>query len=103
VYSDLVGELETVAHMLDDPVTAVSVLGACSRLREDVGRPLPPNERAREEERTAALRAALGQEAFERAWREGRAFTPEAAVQLALERSAEEPVAPALRSGGQFS
>jgi hypothetical protein len=79
------------------------VLGACSRLREDVGRPLPPNERAREEERTAALRAALGQEAFERAWREGRAFTPEAAVQLALERSAEEPVAPALRSGGQFS
>jgi non-specific serine/threonine protein kinase len=58
--------------------------GAAERLREEIGTPLPPNERVRYEQKVAAARAALGDAAFERAWQEGRAMTMEEAVDYTL-------------------
>jgi len=63
---------------------AATIWGAAARLHENIGIPMPLNEDADYERAVAATRVALGNGAFEQAWREGRAMEPEEAVRYAL-------------------
>ena len=70
------GGLAAVVAALGNSLRATRIWGGEERLREEIGLPMPPNERALYDRRVAAARAALGDDAaFDRAWREGRAFT----------------------------
>jgi DNA-binding CsgD family transcriptional regulator len=51
--------------------------GAAAALRDTIGAPMPPIERAGYEQATAAVRMHLGEKAFASAWAEGRMLTPE--------------------------
>ena len=55
-------------------------LGAAEGLREAIGAPLPFDERADYEQAVAAARTALGEEAFARAWAQGRAMPLEQVI-----------------------
>jgi len=56
---------------------AARLLGTAEALREALGTPLPPVDRAAYERSVAATRAQLGGQAFVAAWAEGRTMTPE--------------------------
>jgi predicted ATPase len=64
---------------------AATILGAAARLREESGLRIPPHEEREHENVAAAMRVALGDDAFERAWREGGAMELEEAVRYALD------------------
>ena len=84
--------LSAVVAALGSSLRAVRIWGAAERQREEIGSPLPPNERPRYGRRVAAARAALGDDAaFDRAWQEGRALTLEQAIALALSETLERP------------
>ena len=57
---------------------------AVAALRETVGCPLAPVCRSEYERQVAAVRDALGEEAFAATWADGRAMTPEEAATYAL-------------------
>jgi predicted ATPase/DNA-binding SARP family transcriptional activator len=81
----------------DDPAgvrRAARLFGAAEALNEALGTPIPPSQRADHERSVAAVRAALSEEAFLRAWAEGRAMTLDQAVGYALQ-TGEEDVGPA--------
>jgi len=59
---------------------AVQLWGAAEGLREALGMPLPPVDRAAYECSVAAARLQLGETVFAAAWAEGRAMTPEQAL-----------------------
>src|SRR6266446_3324243 len=63
---------------------AATILGAAARLREEIGLWLPPHEERERKRVAAATRAALGDDAFDQAWREGGAMELEEAVRYAL-------------------
>ena len=63
---------------------AARLLGAAEALREATVSTIPPDEHAEYAEAAAALRSALGEEAFAAAWAEGRALSMESAIALAL-------------------
>jgi len=65
-------------------------LGAAARLREKIGIPIPFNEEADYKRAVATTRGALGDDAFDQAWREGSAMEPEEAVRYALNGQATE-------------
>jgi predicted ATPase/DNA-binding SARP family transcriptional activator len=67
-----------------DAGTAVRLFGAAAALREAIGTPLRPANRADYERRVAAARAALGEVAFAEAWAGGSRLTWEQAVAAAL-------------------
>jgi predicted ATPase/DNA-binding SARP family transcriptional activator len=77
--------LAAVAEGEGHPDRACRLFGASAALLEADGRPLAPVDHLRCEQRRAAVRAALGEEAFARAWEAGRMMTPEQAVEYALE------------------
>jgi non-specific serine/threonine protein kinase len=84
--------LATVVAALGSSLRAARIWGAAERLREEIGSPLPPNERPHYGPRVAAARAALGDDAaFDRAWQQGRALTLEQAIELALAETVERP------------
>jgi tetratricopeptide (TPR) repeat protein len=60
------------------------LFGAAEALREELGTPVPPPDRAEYERAVAAARAALGDEAFAAAWAEGRAMSWQQAIAYAL-------------------
>src|SRR5262249_33530024 len=64
-------------------------LGAAEGLREAIGAPLPFDERAGYEQAVAAARTSLGEEAFARAWAEGRATPLEQTITDALKMGSE--------------
>jgi predicted ATPase/transcriptional regulator with XRE-family HTH domain len=64
---------------------AARLLGAAEALRELIGAPIPPPERAEHEQAVAAARDLLEGEAFARLWADGRALTWEQAAAYALE------------------
>ncbi len=67
------------------PLHAARLWGAAERLREAIGSPIPPNERARYEGQVALARAAGADDtAFDAAWAEGRAMTLDQAIADAL-------------------
>jgi non-specific serine/threonine protein kinase len=64
--------------------------GAAERLREEIGSPLETDERLRHERHMAAARTALGDDAtFYQAWKEGRAMSPEQAIEISLEAAVD--------------
>ncbi len=81
--------LEAFAHLAAErqPQCAAQLWGAAAALREAIGAPLPPNEREEYERDVAAVREALGEEAFSATWVEGRAMSMEQAVAYAMGES----------------
>ncbi len=66
------------------PTEGAQLFGAAEALREAMGAPLAPVEQDEYDRSVAAAREALGEEAFEAAWAEGRAMTMEEAIAYAL-------------------
>ena len=61
-------------------------------MREEIGLGIPPPEEREHKRVAAATRAALGDDAFDQAWREGGAMRLEEAVRYALnDRAAGNP------------
>ena len=65
------------ARMRGQPERAARLLGAAEAVREAIGTPVPPCERADHDRNVSALRAAMGKKAFAQARAEGRALTLE--------------------------
>ena len=65
------------AAVQDRGERAARLWGAAASLREALGSPLLPTERADHERSAANLRAAMGEEAFTACWQEGQAMTLE--------------------------
>jgi len=63
---------------------AATILGAAARLREEIGLRISVHEECEHKRAAAAARAALGDDAFDQAWREGSAMDLEDAVRYAL-------------------
>jgi hypothetical protein len=58
---------------------------AAEVLREEIGSPLPHNEREQYDRDVAEVREALGEEVFSAAWAKGRAMAMEKAIAYAVE------------------
>jgi predicted ATPase len=76
--------LARVAGAEGEPEKAARLFGAAAALRDAIGSIRNPVERDLHERAVAAVRAAAGEAAFERAWASGRASTREQAVAEAL-------------------
>jgi predicted ATPase len=72
--------LAVVAVAQAQPERAARLFGVAEGLREAIGAPLPPAERAEHERSVAAVRTALGEAAFATAWEAGRARSLEEAT-----------------------
>jgi predicted ATPase/DNA-binding CsgD family transcriptional regulator/Tfp pilus assembly protein PilF len=82
-----VAALEAVARLAaaqGQVARAARLLGAAARLREAIGAPLPPAERADHDRTAAAARARLAPGAFRAAWAAGAALPPQEAIDEAL-------------------
>src|SRR5262249_7537439 len=73
------------------PERAAGQWGAAERLREEIGIPLPPNEREEYDREVAKVQKALGEAAFASAWAEGSDMTMEQAIEFALSESEKGP------------
>jgi predicted ATPase/DNA-binding CsgD family transcriptional regulator len=60
--------------------SALLIAGAAAALREEIGAPCSPAERARLDRRLGPARRALGRERTARLWEQGRALSPEEAA-----------------------
>ncbi len=83
-----------VAVLRDRPARAARLFGAADALRKAIGHPIQPLKQLNYdyEDFLATTRGALGEAAFEAAFSEGQAMSPEQAIEYAL--STEEPVLP---------
>ena len=70
------GEVVAAQHKL---AWAAQLWGAAEALRDALGVPIPPVERADYERSLSAARVHLGERAFAAAWAQGRSMTPEQA------------------------
>jgi predicted ATPase len=75
--------LAGVAWGRGEPGPAALLLGVAAALRASAGAPLPPADRDRHAALVAAVRAALGEEAFTATWAEGQALSLDAAIAAA--------------------
>jgi predicted ATPase len=83
----IAGALEAIAQLLSaggDQQSAARLFGSASALRQRIGAPPPPRERAELDQTFDALRGRLGQEVFTVAWSEGCALEPAEAIAFAL-------------------
>jgi hypothetical protein len=76
--------LAEVACLQGSSQRAARLYGAAAALRDAIGAPRPPEERLDYEHDVAALRTALGDDAFTAAWAAGRALPLEQAIAEAL-------------------
>jgi predicted ATPase/DNA-binding XRE family transcriptional regulator len=76
--------LARVAAMQGRPGRAARLLGASAALREEMGTPLTPINRADHTHASETAREALGKEAFEAAWSEGHEMPFEESITIAL-------------------
>jgi hypothetical protein len=72
--------LAAVATEQGELVWAAYLWGAAEALCEAIGTPIPPVYRLDHERAVAKARAQVGNEAFAKAWAEGRTITPEQAM-----------------------
>jgi predicted ATPase/class 3 adenylate cyclase len=86
IIEDLAG-LAAIASLFGQLERAARLLGAAAALRETIGTPQPKVERQDTEEAVAAVRAALGEEAWAAAHAAGQALTLEEAIAEALEET----------------
>jgi len=82
-------ELAAVVAAQGDPVWAARLWGAAESLREIMGAPIPPSERAAYVRSVAAAHTQLGEQAFAAAWSEGQTMSLEQV--LAAKGTAEIP------------
>ena len=75
-----------LAHAQGRSERAVQLFGSADALREAIGSPMPPVERAGHEHSVATLRDMFGAEYFKTAWTVGRKMTMEQAIELAMRR-----------------
>ena len=66
---------------------AATLFGAAEALREEIGAPVEPFERAGREDRMRAVRAGLGTSAFQKFWHDGRAMSLKGIIALGLEEA----------------
>jgi len=66
------------------PKRAATIWGAAARMRAEIGISIAFNEQEERERAVAAMRTALGDAAFDQAWREGSAMEREEAARYAL-------------------
>jgi predicted ATPase/DNA-binding SARP family transcriptional activator len=91
--ADSLEGMALVAQGEGRPEAAAHLFGAAAALRERVGAPLPPADRATCERYVSAVRAALGEAAYQLAVEAGRRLSLEQAVAEALRRpSSPRPV-----------
>ncbi len=81
---------------------AARLWGAAEALRYMVGSPLPPVFRADYERSVTAARTQLGEKAFTAAWAEGRAMTPEQALDAQGPVTPTKPLSPRRALKQQF-
>jgi tetratricopeptide (TPR) repeat protein len=77
--------LARVAAARGEAERAARLYAAAAALRDVLGAPVPPVDRADFCARVAAVRACLGEEAFAAAWKEGRAMEMGEAIAYASE------------------
>ena len=75
---------------LGRPDAASHLWGASQAMRDAMGAPVPPNERARYRREMDMLSAQLGEEGFQRAYAEGYSMTSEEAVGEAFDKAGEK-------------
>lgn len=80
-----------------DPREAARLLAAAARLLEIIGAPLAPTDRIQFERDVEAARSALGEPAWQEAWKEGRALTMEEAIAEALREHGPAHSIPAVK------
>ncbi len=73
---------------------AAQLWGAADALRDAIGVPIPPVERADYERSVSAARVHLGERAFAAAWAQGRSMTPE----QALAAQGQKPTPPSTKT-----
>ena len=78
---------------------AARLWGAAEALREAIGAPIYPVQRAGYEQATTLARAQLGERAFRAAWAEGRSLTPEQALALGSTTALPTQVEPSAPPG----
>jgi predicted ATPase/DNA-binding CsgD family transcriptional regulator len=104
---------EELASGLEGLACVVAARGACTwaahlwaaatTVRDTIGVPMPPLERADYERAGAAARLRLGEKAWAIAWEEGRAMTPEQALaSQARALESKQAVPPPMRSSPAF-
>ncbi|MEO8752958.1 MAG: tetratricopeptide repeat protein [Casimicrobiaceae bacterium] len=72
-----------------DGLRAARLWGAAERMREEMGTPVPPNARPEHDREVADARASVNDDdAFGRAWQEGRDLSDEQTLELALAATA---------------
>ena len=76
--------LAGVVGVRGQPARAALLLGAAEALRNAIGAPVPPADRADYERSVAAVRTQLDATAFGAAWAEGRSTPLEQAITVAL-------------------
>lgn len=81
---DCFEDLGSIAESRHDPALAARMYGAADALRETVGATPSPYERVLLDEYLNEAREALGDEAFESAWSEGRSMSFDDAIDYAL-------------------
>ena len=96
--AQVVGDNGTLIHCLEDMARigcahglaerAAWLFGAAAAVREAIGASPQPDERAEYDRNLAAVRAALGDEAFLAAWAHGQTLSPKEVIELV---SAQEP------------
>jgi len=83
--AELLEKQAAVFGAIGNALLAAHIGGAAERLREEIGSPLTPDERLRHDRHMAAARAAMEDDAaFKLAWKEGRAMSPEQAIEASL-------------------
>ena len=76
--------MAAAAGAQERPTRAARLWGAAQALRENLGAPLPPDERVMQEPYMVAVRSQLGQSSWEAAWSEGYDMSLDAAADYAL-------------------
>ena len=82
--------LEALATLSRDSASAARLFGASSALRRALAYPVLRAEQAEYDRQVAALREALGEEAFRTAWQAGDAMTAEEAIREAIAACPDE-------------
>jgi non-specific serine/threonine protein kinase len=97
VISQEIGEKRIIAYCLEgfakvaarqgNTKNATQLFGAADALRQAIGAPLDPAERAELDQDVIAARNQLGEKNFELTWAEGRVMTMEQAIEFALKET----------------
>jgi predicted ATPase/predicted Ser/Thr protein kinase len=84
IAAECLDTLAEVAGAGGEPARAARLAGAATALREAIGVQQSPTERSAREQRLAAIRTALGEQAFEAEWRSGLSLELDDAIDYAL-------------------